>query len=166
MKKLLMCSLLFVGAPVLFAEEPDRTFGDGTLPEALRPFDVDGNGMLDEEERQAARAARDEANLADRLDRWDANGDGVIDDAEREIARAALRERIIAARTAKFGQLAGEDGLLSLEEFSAIPALATRTEEEIATMFGFLDRDSSGEVSLEEFLYRLTRHQRPPSGGE
>jgi Ca2+-binding EF-hand superfamily protein len=158
MKKSLTIALLLAGGLLLNAQTSTKTFGDGTLPEALRQFDVDDNGVLDEEERQAAKAARQQ-KLAERLDRWDTNKDGVIDDAEREAAKAAIRERIIAVRTAKFHQLAGEDGLLSLEEFKSIPALATRTEEQIATMFAFLDKDLSGTVSLEEFLGRLTRHQ-------
>lgn len=157
-----MIALLLAGGPLLKAQTPAKTFSDGTLPEALRQFDVDNNGVLDEEERQAAKAARD-LKLAERLDRWDTNKDGVIDDAEREAAKAAILARIIAARTAKFLQLAGEDELLSLEEFSAIPALATRTEEQIATLFDFLDKNSDDSVNLEEFLARLTRHRQPPA---
>ena len=163
MKTPLITALLLAGAPLLHAQAPTKTFSDGTLPEALRQFDVDNNGVLDEEERQAAKAARD-AKHADFIARWDTNNDGIIDDSEREAAKAAVRERILRARKAKFAELAGEDGVLSLAEFSAIPALATRTPEQIATMFGFLDTNKDESVSLDEFLARLSRHQSPPSG--
>jgi Ca2+-binding EF-hand superfamily protein len=156
--QLIVCAVLAF-APALHAQAP-KTFSDGTLPEALRQFDVDGNGVLDEEERQAAKAARD-ASLADRFSRWDTDGDGVISDAEREAAKAAILAKIIEARRVRFAALAGEDGLLSLAEFSSLPPLATRTAEQIATMFGFLDSDDDGFVSLEEFLGRLIRHNGP-----
>ncbi len=161
MKNTLMLALLVAGFPVLNAQDAPKTFSDGTLPEALRQYDVDGNGVLDEEERQAAKADR-EAKRADHLARFDTNGDGVIDEAEREAAKAALAERIRKARIARFNALAGEDGVLSLEEFSTIPALATKTAEQIAAMFGHLDGNKDGSVSLEEFLARLTRHRPSP----
>ena len=40
------------------ADKKKKTFGDGTLPEFLVPYDVNEDGELDAEERQAARAAR------------------------------------------------------------------------------------------------------------
>lgn len=160
MKTPLFLALMLAGAPALYAQAPSKTFSDGTLPEALRQFDVDGNGVLDEEERQAAMAARD-AKLSDRLSRWDTDNDGVISEAEKEAAKAAIAARILEARKARFAALAGEDGVLSLEEFSTLPALATRTAEQIASIFGFLDTDKNGSVSLDEFLARLTRHPGP-----
>jgi len=160
MKTPLFLALVFAGASALHAQTPPKTFGDGTLPAVLRQFDVDGNGVLDEEERQAAKAARD-AKLSDRLSRWDTNGDGVISEAEKAAAKAAILARILEARKARFAALAGEDGLLSLEEFSTLPPLATRTAEQIATMFGFLDTDKDTFVSLDEFLARLPRHTGP-----
>ena len=36
----------------------DRTFGDGKLPEMLAQFDLNEDGKIDEEERQAAKEAR------------------------------------------------------------------------------------------------------------
>ena len=41
----------------------DNRFGDGSLPEFLAKYDLDENGMLDEEERQAAK---EEAFLQER----------------------------------------------------------------------------------------------------
>lgn len=160
MKSPLFLALILVGAPALHAQTSSKTFSDGTLPEALRQFDADGNGILDEEERQAAKAARD-VKLADRLGRWDTDNDGVISEAEKEAAKAAIAARILEARKARFAALAGEDGVLSLAEFSALPALATRTAEQVAAMFAFLDSDKDGSVSLDEFLARLTRHTGP-----
>jgi Ca2+-binding EF-hand superfamily protein len=160
MKKTLIIVLMLAGIPLLQGQTTGKTFSDGTLPEALRQYDVNGDGILDAEERAAAKADREATRNADRLSRWDLNGDGVIDDEERAAARAAMYERIIANRTAMFEKLAGDDGLLSLEEFSTIPALKDRTEEQIAYLFNHLDKNLDGSVSLDEFLSRLTRHKR------
>lgn len=160
MKKTLTIVLMLAGIPLLQAQTTGKTFSDGTLPEALRQYDVNEDGILDAEERAAAKADREEKHKADRLSRWDLNGDGVIDDEERAAARAAMYERIIAHRTAMFEKLAGDDGLLSLEEFSTIPALKDRTEEQIAYLFDHLDKNDDDFVSLEEFLARLTRHNK------
>ncbi|QTN32134.1 EF-hand domain-containing protein [Akkermansiaceae bacterium] len=163
MKKTFTLVLLLAGSHLLRAEDnAGKTFSDGTLPEALRQYDVNGDGALDEEERQAAKADREARLTAARLNRWDTNGDGVIDDAERAAAKEALRERILAARKARFAKIAGEDGLMSLEEFASIPALKGRTREQIAAIFGHLDANKDGSVSLAEFLGRLDRPQLPP----
>jgi len=163
MKKTLTLALLLAGSHLLHAETPGKTFGDGTLPEALRQYDVNGDGILDAEERQAAKADREAKLNTARLNRWDTNGDGKIDDAERAAAKAALMERIMAERKAKFAQIAGEDGLISLAEFSSIPALRGRTAEQIAYIFGRLDSNKDGSVSLAEFLLRLSPPPMPPS---
>jgi hypothetical protein len=75
--------------------------------ELIRQFDKNGDGILDETERQAAREAalqgrpqRPAAQNAERsaaaqefMRRLDKNGDGKIDEAERAAARAELAKR-------------------------------------------------------------------------
>ena len=54
-------------------------------PQVLKQFDKNGDGKLDESEKQAARAAM--------MKRFDKNGDGKIDEAERQAAREAFMKR-------------------------------------------------------------------------
>jgi hypothetical protein len=72
----------------------------------LEEFDADGDGDLDDTEREAAHEAmreRMEGHRADRPQRgdaphleFDADGDGELDETERSVMRATLRERIRA----------------------------------------------------------------------
>ena len=54
---LLICGLVVTMAANR-ADAGERTFGDGTLPHFLEIYDLDGDGVLSEEERQAMREAR------------------------------------------------------------------------------------------------------------
>lgn len=143
---------------VTIAQAGDKGIGDGTLPEFLQDFDTNGDGEIDAEERQAIKELREERRK-ERRDAIDTNDDGEISEEEREAARAALRERIEARRAEHFAKIAGEDGLLTKEEFEAIPALADTPQEIIDAMFARLDEDGDGEVTLEEFTSRLRRHR-------
>ncbi len=65
--------------------------------EALRKFDKDGDGKLNEEERAAARDDFNQRRdaMAEKLKgAIDTNGDGELDTTEKIIARAALRELV------------------------------------------------------------------------
>ncbi|MDB4544915.1 EF-hand domain-containing protein [Akkermansiaceae bacterium] len=146
---------------VSLAQAGDKRVGDGTLPEFLQQFDTNEDGMIDEEERQAIKELREERRK-ERRDAIDTNDDGEISEEEKEAARAAIRERIEARRAEHFARIAGEDGLLSKEEFEAIPALADTPQEIIDAMFARLDADGSGDVTLEEFMDRLRRHRDGP----
>ncbi len=153
----------------------DRSFGDG-LPSILQDFDVDENGSIDEEERQAIRdhfaAWREEraAAHAARLAEIDTDGDGEISDEERAAAREAAREaflaRIEAKRVERFAEIAGEDDSISLDEFAAIPGMGRLSDERVAAIFTRMDADESGGVNIEEFNSRLHFHRRSWSGGE
>ena len=147
----------FVGS-ISLAQAGDKGIGDGTLPEFLQQFDTNDDGIIDAEERQAIKDLRDERRQ-ERRDAIDTNDDGEISDEEREAARAAIRERIEARRAEHFAKIAGEDGLLTKEEFAAIPALADTPQEIIDAMFARLDEDEDGNVTLEEFNSRLRRHR-------
>jgi Ca2+-binding EF-hand superfamily protein len=159
LKNILIAGALLGGNAL--ADEEGRSFGDGTLPEFLQQYDVNEDGVIDEEERQAIRDAR-RAAREERRAEIDTDGDGEISAEEREAAREAIRERMAERRAEKFAEIAGDDGVLSLEEFSAIPGIGRLPEERVAALFDRLDADDSGDVTLEEFNGRL-RGFRPPS---
>ena len=161
-------------------------FGTGALPEILKPFDVDGDGKLSQEERQAYLQAVRDGQVArpdrperpDRPDRpdhptgnpWDTDGDGVLSDAEKAAAQAAIRARILEQRTKHFDDLdKDDDGFLSLAELEAIPGIRAGNA---ARILAHLDKDpdgtgpevADGKVSKEEFLNAL-RPPHPADGG-
>jgi hypothetical protein len=58
----------------------------------LERFDANKDGVLDPEEKAAAKAAF-EQRRAEFVKRFDTNGDGKLDDTEREAARKEFRGR-------------------------------------------------------------------------
>ena len=94
--------------PVAFAQggrnniQQQKRFGDSTcLPAYLAQYDVNGDGVIGEEERQVMEQARDQIRQKLQAD-WDTDGDGKISDQERDQARVRLRDMIIECRTARF----------------------------------------------------------------
>jgi len=160
---LIIAGVLLAGLAPCYSAE--KTFGDGLLPSFLAKYDTNGDGRIDEEERQAIVEAR-KAAAEERRDEIDTDGDGVISELERKAALEALRNSIEEKRRAKFNETAGEDGLLSLEEFSSIPQMSRVPDQIKAAIFARLDRNSDGNVTFEEFTARLRAHRpRPPLGG-
>jgi Ca2+-binding EF-hand superfamily protein len=159
-QKRIMLVAAVAGAVIAWtgARADDRSFGDGTLPDYLAVYDVDGNGVLSVEEIQAMKDARS-ANRHQWLEQWDTNDDGVIDEDERAAAHEAMRERIIARRIQRFHEADTDgDGCLTFEEFSALPAvmkLAEEHPEAPARIYDRLDANDDDCVSLEEFLRHL-----------
>ncbi|MCH2062467.1 MAG: hypothetical protein MK194_01945 [Roseibacillus sp.] len=150
-----------VGIGIATTSARHRSFGDGKLPEILEQFDLNEDGKIDEEERQAAREARRAARAerrAERIAEFDTDGDGELSDEEKEAAREARREALQAKREEKFAEIAGEDGCLDPGEFAALPPFEDKDPERVAGIFARLDADEGGCVSLEEFTARL-RHQ-------
>ena len=87
---------------------------------AIEWFDADGDGTLNDTEKEAMKAAM-EARKAKALANFDADGDGTLSDTEKETARAAgkaKREEIKTAMLAQFD--ADADGKLSAEERSGV----------------------------------------------
>ena len=150
-KSILIASGL-LGSAIL-AKGISKSFGDGTLPEFLMRYDVNDDGIIDEEERQAIKEERKAARQSRR------NGGGKMSLKERLAARDSIRERILSKRAKKFAEIAGEDGVLSLEELSSLPAFKNAFKERVDSIFARLDSDKSGDVSLEEFNQRLRNHR-------
>jgi Ca2+-binding EF-hand superfamily protein len=161
--------LLGVSIPIANAQTPapDRkAFGTGELPEFLKPYDIDEDGKLSIEERQAYEKATREARQLrpGRVNPWDTDGDGVLSEEEKTAARAAIAERIRAERAKRFNELdTDDDGFLTAEELAKIPHI---TPEQIAAMIARLDTPDEdgvkdGKISLEEFLAAL-RPVEPP----
>ncbi len=142
----------------LSAQAEDRAIGEGTLPQFLQQFDTNEDGRIDEEERQAIRDLRTQMR-EERRNSIDRDGDGQISAEEIEAARAALREQIEARRMEKFTEIAGEDGLISPEEYSQIPGMNRLPDFIFDAIFDRLDADDSGDITLEEFFQRLRRHR-------
>lgn len=137
-------------------------FGSGALPEILKPYDLDGDGKLSVEERQAFLKAMKEAaaNRPKPTNPFDTDGDGKLSEAERDAAQVALRAKIEAERTKRFKELdKDEDGSLSAEELAGAPHM---NADRAAAMLARLDKDSNGSVSLEEFLAALGGPVLPP----
>jgi Ca2+-binding EF-hand superfamily protein len=150
-KSILIASGL-LGSAIL-AQGLSKSFGDGTLPEFLMRYDVNDDGIIDEEERQAIKEERKAARQSRR------NSGGKMSLKERLAARDSIRERILSKRAKKFAEIAGEDGVLSLEELSSLPAFKNAFKERVDSIFARLDSDKSGDVSLEEFNQRLRNHR-------
>lgn len=115
-------------------------------------LDADGDGIISEAERQAFIELRRAASQGG-ASVWDTDGDGVISPEERKEAAAALRARAEERRAALFAKAAGDDGLLSKEEFAALPALANVPQATIDLLFALFDIEEGEDgVTMEAFL--------------
>lgn len=132
-------------------------FGTGEMPEFLRPYDLDCDGKLSTEERQAFEVAYREAAKATVTKRipWDTDGDGKLSDAEKAHARASVAVKVAENRTKRFREIDNDgDGFLSVAEAQKIPGC---DEKSAKRMIANLDKETprDGRVSLAEFLGRL-----------
>ena len=82
-------TLGIVSAPALAKPLTDVGHRDTRRVKILECFDANGDGMIDEQERAAARESRH----AKILKHFDANGDGVLDTLEKKTARKVRRHR-------------------------------------------------------------------------
>ena len=124
-------------------------------------LDVNGDGTISESERQAYEESR--ANSRGQGNKvWDSNGDGVVDETERQAAVAELKGRMDNKVASLFLDLAGDDELLTLEEFSTLPRFANNPPHVAANLFNHMDDDENGFVTLEEF-FKGTGRGKPPS---
>ncbi len=156
-KLTLMAAILSGLSPALAGDKP---IGGGALPEFLQQFDTNGDGHIDEEERQAIRDLRNKLR-EERRNSIDADGDGNTSPEEIQAARDAIRARIEERRLKQFNSIAGEDGLISKEEYATIPGIDRLPDFIFDAIFNRLDRDDSGAIDSDEFFHRLRRHNRP-----
>jgi len=108
-----------------FAQKPDAP-RPGPRPggsRALERFDADGDGVLNDAEKEAARKYHEEQQ-AKLLEQYDADGDGVLSEAERAVALKDRRVAMEAKRLELFD--ADGDGKLNAEELEK--ARAARRE--------------------------------------
>ena len=142
----------------------ERCFGHGKLPEILQQFDLNEDGRIDEEERQAAKEARRQARAERRaalIEEWDTDGDGELSREERNAAREAAREERRAAlqerREQMFADVAGEDECLDWDEFRDLKPFRRKPRWYVAAIFRRVDTNDDDCISFEEFTSRLTR---------
>ena len=142
----------------------ERCFGHGKLPEILQQFDLNEDGRIDEEERQAAKEARRQARAERRaalIEEWDTDGDGELSREERNAAREAAREERRAAlqerREEMFADVAGEDECLDWDEFRDLKPFRRKPRWYVAAIFRRVDTNDDDCISFEEFTSRLTR---------
>ena len=126
-------------------------------------LDTDGDGKISEAERQAFVESRAAARGSKGPQSWDTNGDGTIDEEERAAAMAALKTQLETKLTTLFLDLAGDDSLLSLEEFSTLPQFQNVPPQTAANLFNLLDADDDGAVTLQEFFKGIGRGKPPGS---
>jgi Ca2+-binding EF-hand superfamily protein len=167
---LVAASVLFGAAGYVLAGEGGEfkgkrgRHGRGDRQAILEKFDANKNGMLDPDEREAAREAG-RARMAEhnekRLERFDANKNGVLDPEEREAARAegkARHEKHRAEMLEKFD--ADKNGTLEPEERKAARAAHEARREELKKQF---DTDGDGKLSDSE-RDALREHMRQEGG--
>jgi Ca2+-binding EF-hand superfamily protein len=156
----LLATALLIGGAVANAQTPPRKpFGTGDLPAFLKPYDLDGDGKLSAEERQAFEQATREARpqRPGLKNPWDTDGDGKLSPEEIQAARDAIKAKMEDLRLKRFTELDKDaDGLLTAEELKAIPRI---TDEMVTRMITHLDKDADGKISKDEFMVAL----RPPS---
>lgn len=151
----LIAGALLFGAIAANAQDPTtprKPFGTGELPEFLKPYDLDGDGKLSVEERQAFEKACREAKPARPgiKNPWDTDGDGKLSEEEKQAARTAIETKMTEMRTKRFNELdTDDDGYLTSTELLAIPRI---TAEMVTRMIAHLDKDADGKISLDEFL--------------
>jgi len=124
----------------------------------LRRFDKDGDGKLNDEEKAAAKAAREE-----HVKKFDKDGDGELNQEERKAAREAIREQVREKMAERKKEIDTDgDGKISEEERDAARA------KHIKKLFEKADKDDSGSLSPDEFkaaLKALRRHRPGGRGG-
>ncbi len=162
---LTLCAL--IAAPLAFGEgdknqiQHQKQFGtDTNLPKYLEHYDVNGDCVIDEGERQVMEQARDQIRKQLRED-WDVDGDGKLCEQEREHARQRLRDMMDEKREERFNEADTDgDGVISKTEFETLPGIANKLPEMqdiVDAIFARLAGDDE-LISLTEFLAAVGGH--------
>jgi Ca2+-binding EF-hand superfamily protein len=122
---------------------------------ALKLFDADGDGELNEAERGEARAfaeARMAARKAKVLAEFDVDGDGVLSEVERKAVRETKRAEMEAKRAAMVKRFDVDvDGKLSdVERKAARETMRGEMEAKRAAVVEKYDADGNGRLGVEE----------------
>lgn len=158
---LLAVALLCGAAHAQTTSPTRRSFGTGELPEFLKPYDLDQDGKLSVEERQAFEKVEREAkqHRPGAKNPLDTNNDGTVSEEEIQAARDAMQAKILAEREARFTELDTDaNGSLDATELAKIPGIQP---EQVTRMISHLDTNLDGVISKEEFLAALQRPQDP-----
>ena len=136
-------------------------FGRFDFAARMSMFDLDGDGVLSDEERDAMR----QAIRAEMLERFDLDGDGEISREERQAARQARFENSNRGQDLMRQFDLDGDGELSVEEQAAMDLYLeeqrqARRDDQLAQY----DLDGDGELSQEE--RQLQREDRQESRQE
>ena len=127
-----------------------RGFGAvGLAP--LESYDVDGNGIITQQEITTRKAERFAAA--------DADGDGALSPEELIALEDAIRQEVRLARAARGVERMDDngDGLLQAEELEA-------RSPRLAPIFDELDTDGDDGISLDELAAEDPGHGRGPHG--
>jgi Ca2+-binding EF-hand superfamily protein len=146
----LLTALAFAtGLMLVQAEDDPGTRPPKGLPDALKPYDVDGDGKLSAEEWRAFINDHKPNRPPNPVD---LNGDGTVTPEEIAAYREELRKRLEEERSKRFDEAdLDDDGFLSLEEFTkALPGSVPAERAE--RLFNHCDADGDGLMSKEEFL--------------
>ncbi|MDB6134615.1 MAG: hypothetical protein JWM59_2858 [Verrucomicrobiales bacterium] len=154
---ILLLSAFWLGSPTAAsAGEEAPAYTEPPLSDLMQPYDVDNDGKLSVEERQAyadvMKQAAKQPEAAQGLP-WDTDGDGVLAPEELQAAAEAIKQKIEAERSARFDELdRDEDGRLSATEFMGVPNLKPKV---VARMLNHVDTDHDGFISKAEFMAAL-----------
>lgn len=122
----------------------------------MTEFDLDGDGVLSKEERDAMR----QAFRAERIARFDLDGDGELSREERQAARMARFENSDRGQALMRQFDADGDGELNADEQAAMDAyLEEQGQDRRAAEIAKYDLDGDGELSEDERVYQQEERQ-------
>lgn len=155
----------FLATGMSVTAQNTRSFGDGSMPDFLKPFADTGATTLTSEQGEAVRKhlagnpQMDLTNLA--LDKWDLDGDGKLSLLEIENARKAIRTVIADIRKVRFDNAdADKDGYLSLKEFT--DSAPPDKKDQCILNFALLDINKDLKLSFGEFVEGCPKPYTPP----
>ncbi len=130
-------------------------FGRGDFAARMARFDLDGDGFLSDEERQAMRQTR----RAEMLAEFDLDGDGELSREERLAARRARFERSDRGQELMRQFDVDGDGVLDETEQAAMDAF-TQAQQEARRAEQLAQFDTNGDGVLSQEERQVQRDQR------